>query len=105
MSIQITDISDSTNAFRTVGQSPEFAAQAADVDINAPVIRNVFTFQNPLRQIPPMQDVSAATQENRKQGKLGRGEVDHLRIPATRPRASVQRDIANFEVFRRRCAG
>jgi len=97
MGIQIAYISDRTNPFRAVRQSPKLASQAANVNINAPVIRNVLTLQNPLRQIPPMHDASAAKQENRKQFKLGGGEVDHLRIAATRPRASVQRHITITE--------
>ena len=105
MGIQIADISDRANAFRSIRQSPKLAPQAADVNIDASVIRNVLPLQNPLRQIPPMHDVPAATQENRKQVKLGRREVDELSIAAARARASVQCDIANFEVSWRRHKG
>ena len=38
MGIQIAYISDRTNPFRAVRQSPKLASQAANVNINAPVI-------------------------------------------------------------------
>ena len=105
MSVQIADVSKSANTLRAIRKAAKFAPQVARKNVDAPVDRRIFAVEDSFCQVSAMNDTSARAQKSREQVKLGGRQFNKLALSSTCPRAFIQLEVTNLEIFWSRVDG
>ena len=100
MSVQVADVSKTANTLRAIWQAAKFAPQIARKNVDAPVDRRIVAVEHSFCEVLAMNDASARVQKSGEQVKLGGSQFNKLAISSTCPRALIQREVPDLEIFR-----